>query len=171
MCHNLLSVAKILNFHGIKGEAKLGFTKGKEKLIEALRNVFVLKDGNYIELNVTSVRFHKHFAIVKFKEFNTVNDVEEYKGCDIFLSREEVEENLDKDEYLINDLIGMDVYDEDGCCIGVVSAIGENLANDLLSVKDNNGREHLVPFVKELVPVVDTENRRIVINNIEGLIV
>lgn len=171
MSDNLLSVAKILNFHGIKGEAKLGFTKGREKQIESLKKVFVLKNGEYTELNVSSVRFHKHFAIIKFKEFLTVNDVEEYKGCDIFLPKEKVEEHLDDDEYLINDLIGMDVYDEDGCCVGVVTAIGENLANDLLSVKDNNGREHLVPFVKELVPVVDMTNKKIVINNIEGLII
>lgn len=170
MSDNLLSIAKILNFHGIKGEAKLGFTKGKEKQIESLKQVFVLKDDIFKELNVSSLRFHKHFAIVKFKEFNTVNEVEAYKGCDIYLSKEKVEENLEDNEYLINDLIGMNAYDTDGCCIGVVSAIGENLANDLLSIKDANGREHLIPFVKALVPVVDLENKKIVINNIEGLI-
>ena len=170
MNDDLLSIAKILNFHGIKGEAKLGYTKGREKQIESLSKVYVLKNNQYKELNVTSVRFHKHFAIVKFKEFNTVNDVEEYKTCDIYLSKDKIEETLDNNEYLINDLIGMEVYDEDGCKVGEVYAIGENLANDLLSVKDNNGKEHLVPFVKELVPVVDLKNKRIVINNIEGLI-
>ncbi|MBQ4078228.1 16S rRNA processing protein RimM [bacterium] len=170
MSDNLISIAKILNFHGIKGEAKLGFTKGRESQIESLKRVFAKKDGNYSELNVSSVRFHKHFAIVKFKEFQTVNDVEEFKGCDLYLSKEEVEENLANDEYLISDLIGMDVYDEDGSCVGVITAIGENLANDLLSVKDGNGKEHLVPFVKEIVPVVDLKGRKVVINNIEGLI-
>lgn len=170
MNDNLISIAKILNFHGIKGEAKLGFSKGREHQIESLKTAFVKKNEKYLELTVTSVRFHKHFAIVKFKEFQTVNDVELYKGCDIYLPKEEVEKALDNDEYLISDLIDMDVFDEDGCCIGKVIAIGENLANNLLSVKDNNGREHLVPFVKELVPVVDLLNKKIVINNIEGLI-
>ena len=64
----------------------------------------------------------------------------------------------------------MDVYDEDGSCIGVITAVGENLANDLLSVKDGNGKEHLVPFVKEIVPVVDLKGRKVVVNNIAGLI-
>ena len=118
MTDSLISIAKILNFHGIRGEAKLGFSKGREKQIENLKRVYVLKDKNYKELNVSSVRFHKHFAIVKFKEFQTVNDVEEYKGCDIFLEKTKVEETLDNDEYLISDLIGLDVFDEDGCCIG-----------------------------------------------------
>ncbi len=170
MSDNLISIAKILNFHGIKGEAKIGFTKGRENQIEALKKVFAKKDGQYSELNVSSVRFHKHFAIIKFKEFQTVNDVEEFKGCDLYLSKEKVEETLSNDEYLISDLIGMDVYDEDGSCIGAITAIGENLANDLLSVKDANGKEHLVPFVKEIVPVVDLKGRKVVINNIEGLI-
>lgn len=170
MADNLISIAKILNFHGIKGEAKVGFTKGKENQIQSFKIVFVKKNNSFKKLNVQSVRFHKHFAIIKFKEFVTVNDVEEFKGCDLYLTKEEVEENLAQDEYLINDLINMDVYDEDGCLLGSVAAVGENLANDILSVRDNNGKEHLVPFVKEIVPVVDLINKRIVINNIEGLI-
>lgn len=170
MSDNLISIAKILNFHGIKGEAKIGFTKGRENQIESLKKVFAKKDNQYCELNVSSVRFHKHFAIIKFKEFQTVNDVEEFKGCDLYLLKEEVEETLANDEYLISDLIGMDVYDEDGSCVGTITAIGENLANDLLSVKDANGKEHLVPFVKEIVPVVDLKGKKVVINNIEGLI-
>lgn len=165
-----ISIAKILNFHGIKGEAKVGFSKGKEKQISSLKKVFVKKDNEFVVFNVSSVRFHKQFAIIKFKELNTVNDVEEYKGLDIYLTKQEVEDNLDNDEYLVSDLIDMDVYDEDGCCIGKVSQIGENLANHILSIKDNNGKEHLVPFVKELVPVVSLKEKRIVINNIEGLI-
>ncbi len=170
MSNDLISIAKVLNFHGIKGEAKIGFSKGREKQIEALKKVYIKKENNFSELNVVSVRFHKQFAIIKFKEFKTVNDVEAFKGCDIYLTKEEVENNLDDDEYLISDLIGMDVYDEDGSCIGTITAIGENLANNLLSVKDGNGKEHLVPFVKELVPIVDLKGRKVVLNNIEGLI-
>ncbi len=170
MDNNFISIAKILNFHGIKGEAKVGFSKGRERQIELLKKVYIKKDNEFVEYNVTSVRFHKHFAIIKFKELSTVNDVEEIKGLDIYLPREEIEKNLENDEYLISDLIDMDVYDEDGCCIGKVTQIGENLANNILSIKDANGKEHLVPFVKELVPVVDLKSNKIVINNIEGLI-
>ena len=165
-----ISIAKILNFHGIKGEAKIGFSKGRESQLESLSKVFVKKGDSFFELNVSSVRFHKQFAIVKFKEFATVNDVEQYKGCDIFLTKDEVENNLEEDEYLISDLVGMDVYDDDGACIGNVTAVGENLANNILFVSDSNGKSHLVPFVKDLVPVVDLKGKKIVINNIEGLI-
>lgn len=170
MNEELISIAKILNFHGIKGDAKVGFSKGKEKQTENLKKVFVKKDDVYKELNISSVRFHKQFAIIKFKEFSSVNDVEEYKGCDLFISKDEAENNLDNDEYFINDLVGLEVFDDDGACIGNVVAVGENLANNILYIKDSNGKEHLVPFVKELVPVVDIKNKRIAVNNIEGLI-
>lgn len=170
MSNNLLSIAKILNFHGIKGEAKVGFSKGRESQIESLKKVFVKKDSDYKELTVSSVRFHKQFAIIKFKEFATVNDVEEYKGCDLYLSKEKIEESLDNDEFLIVDLIGMDVFDEDGSCVGKVIQVGDNRASNLLSIQDGNGKTHLVPFVKALVPVVDMVNKKVVINNIEGLI-
>ena len=170
MNEDLISVAKILNFHGIKGEAKVGFTKGAENRIAALSEVFVKFKNDFKLLNVSSVRFHKQFAIIKFKEFLTVNDVEVYKGCDLYLPKSQIEENLDSDEYLINDLIGMDVFDEDGACIGIISAVGENLANDIIEVTDANEKKHLIPFVKAIVPVVDLKNRKIVINNIEGLI-
>lgn len=170
MIENLVSIGKILNFHGIKGDAKVGFSKGREKQIENLDVVYLMKDGVPLSLNVTNVRFHKQFAIIKFKEFNTVNEVEAYKGYDIFLEKSKIEESLDTDEFLISDLIGMDVYDEDGSCIGNVVEIGENLAGNLLSIEDGNGKTHLVPFVKDLIPVVDVKNKKIVINNIEGLI-
>ncbi|MCD7879871.1 MAG: ribosome maturation factor RimM [Candidatus Gastranaerophilales bacterium] len=170
MCSDLISVAKILNFHGIKGEVKLGFSKGRERQLELLKKVYVKKDNEILTLNVSAVRFHKHFAIVKFKELETVNDAENLKGLDIYIPKTEVEENLDNDEFLISDLIGMDVYDEDGCLIGKIKAVGENAANNILSVEDNNKKEHLVPFVKDIVPVVDLKGNKIVINNIEGLI-
>ena len=170
MSNNLLSIAKILNFHGIKGEAKVGFSKGRESQIESLKKVFVKKDSDYKELTVSSVRFHKQFAIIKFKEFATVNDVEEYKGCDLYLSKEKIEESLDNDEFLIVDLIGMDVFDEDGSCVGKVIQVGDNRASNLLYIQDVNGKTHLVPFVKALVTVVDMVNKKVVINNIEGLI-
>ena len=95
MSDNLISIAKILNFHGIKGEAKLGFTKGRETQIEKLHKVYIKHNDEFQLFNVVSVRFHKHFAIVKFKEFSTVNDVEVYKGSDIYIPKDEVEQNLE----------------------------------------------------------------------------
>ena len=172
-----ISIAKILNFHGIKGEVKLGFTKGQESHLKSVKHVFARLESlhsalefEFKQLNIELLRFHKDTAIVKFKEFASVNDVLPYKGCCIYALKAELENELEDNEYFISDLTGMEVFDEDGACIGVVSEIGESPANDILVIQDGNNKKHLVPFVKALVPAVDTKNKRIVINNIEGLI-
>ena len=67
--NDFISIVKILNFHGINGELKVGFTKGKEEQISNLKEVFLLINGEYKSFKVSSVRFHKQFAIMKLKEF------------------------------------------------------------------------------------------------------
>ncbi len=166
----LISVGKILNFHGIKGEVKVGYTKGKEQLIESLEKVFVTKNGIQKEYTVESVRFHKQFALIKFEEINSINDVEEIKGHEIKIPREQAETELTEDEFFVSDLIGAEVFNIDGEKIGQIKEVGTNGANEILEITDSNEKNHLVPFVKELVPVVDLKKRQVVVKDIEGLI-
>lgn len=173
MNSNLISIGKVLNFHGIKGEVKVGYTKGKERLISELKKAFLISIKNpsqVIEVNVETVRFHKQHALIKFTEIKTLNDAEEVKGFDIKIPKNIAESYLEDDEFLITDLTGLDVFDNDGALIGNVESFSQNAGNDLLHIKDGNGKIHYVPFAKELVPVVDIKNRKIIINNIEGLI-
>lgn len=165
-----MSVGKILNFHGIQGEAKVGFSKNQEDFLKKLKVVYVKKESDYIKLEVSNVRFNKTFALMKFKGINSINDLIPYKGCLIFVEKNVVRENLDEDEFLIEELTGLDVVDLDDKQIGVVVGVSNNGANDLISVKSKTKKISLVPFVKELVPKVDIKNKKITINNIEGLI-
>ncbi len=166
----LISVGKILNFHGIKGEVKVGYTKGKEQLIESLEKVFVTKNGIQKEYTVKSVRFHKQFALIKFEEINSINDVEEIKGFEIKIPKEQAESELTEDEFFVSDLIGAEVFNVDGEKIGEIKDVGTNGANEILEITDSNDQNHLVPFVKELVPVVDLNKHHVVVKDIEGLI-
>ncbi|MGN0015652.1 MAG: ribosome maturation factor RimM, partial [Candidatus Gastranaerophilaceae bacterium] len=72
--NNLISIGKVLNFHGIKGEVKVGYTKGREKQIEQLETVFIDVEGSFHTFSVETVRFHKQHALIKFKEINSIND-------------------------------------------------------------------------------------------------
>ncbi len=166
----LISIGKILNFHGIKGEVKLGYTKGKESQLESLSTVFAKKGNENIQLTITSVRFHKGFAIVKFKELNSINEVMELKGSVLYIGKDIVSNELQEDEFLTSDLKGLEVFDTDGKFLGIVVGVAENGATDLLSVKIKDNSTHFVPFVKELVPSVDIENKKIIVKNIDGLI-
>lgn len=167
---DFISVAKILNFHGINGELKVGFTKGKEEQISNLKEVFLCINGKYTSYKVSSVRFHKQFAIMKLKEFNNINEILPFKGENLYISRQIVEKNLKKDEYLIDDLIGAEVYNQNDKKIGTVNNIEENAAGSLLAITTTSHKNCLIPFINQFVTKVDTEKKQIIINEIEGLI-
>lgn len=168
--NEFISVGKILNFHGIQGEAKIGFSKNQQDFLKTLKSVFIKSDSEYIKFEVTSVRFNKTFALIKFKGINSINDLMPYKGCLIFVEETTIRENLEEDEFLIDELTGLEVVDLQDNSIGVVVGVSNNGVNDLISIKSKTKKISLVPFVKELVPKVDIKNKKIIVNNIEGLI-
>lgn len=167
---NYVSVGKILNFHGIQGEAKVGFSKNQTDFLKTLKFVYIKKDADYSKLEVISVRFNKTFALMKFKGINSIESLIPYKGCLIFVEETTIRENLGEDEFLIDELTGLEVFDLKDNKLGVVVGVSNNGATDLLSVKTKSKKISLVPFVKALVPEVDIKNKRITVNNIEGLI-
>lgn len=168
--NDLISIAKIINFHGIKGEVKVAFTKGREEQIASVKKMYLQVNSTIKEFNIDTIRFHKNFAIIKFKELNSINDTELYKGNKLFISKDTVKKFLEKDEYLISDLEGLKVFDTENNFLGTICEIGENKAANLLCIKDAADKTHLVPFVKELVPIVDIKNKKVIVKNIEGLI-
>jgi len=167
---NYISVGKILNFHGIQGEAKIGFSKNQESFMKTLKIVHVKVDEEYVQMEVTSVRFNKTFALLKFNGINSIEKLIPFKGCLIFVEQSTIRENLEEDEFLIDELTGLDVVDFDDNKIGVVVGVANNGVNDLISVKSKTKKISLVPFVKKLVTKVDIKGKKITINNIEGLI-
>ncbi len=165
-----ISVGKILNFHGIHGEAKVGFSKNQEDFLKKLDFIWINKNDKYIKLEIKNIRFNKKFALIKFDKINSINEIISYKGCLIFIEQSFIRENLEDNEFLIDELTGLDVFDPEGKNIGVIVGVSNNGSNDLLSIKGQSKKISLVPFVKELVPNVDIKGKKVIINNIEGLI-
>lgn len=163
--NSFISVGKILNFHGVKGEAKLGYTKNRENFLSQLKGVY-LQDKYY---EIENLRFTPKCAIIKFKGIDSLNDILNFKGSLIFVEETAAREHLEEDEFLIDELVGLDVYDGE-TKVGAVVGVSNNGASDLLSVKTLTKNVALVPFVKAIVLSVDIKERRIQINNIEGLL-
>ena len=120
---------------------------------------------------ITSTRANKSFMLIKFEGIDSINDLLPYKGSLLFVTEEIIRQNLDEDEFLIDELVGLGVFDkETDKSLGFVIGVSNNGATDLLSVKTNTKKICLVPFVKAIVPDVDIRNKKIMINNIEGLL-
>ena len=98
---DLLKVGVITTTHGVRGEVK------------ELRR-----------LDIKNVRFFKNLVILKFDGIDNINDIEKYKGRDLWIPREEAQE-LDEDEYYIADLLGMKVLLEDGSEFGTLKNVME----------------------------------------------
>lgn len=90
------------------------------------------------------MRFFKQLAIVKFKGIDNINDIERYKGCSLYVTREDAIP-LEEDEYYIADLQGMQMYTEDGELFGTLRDVMETGANDVYIVDSKEHGEVLIP--------------------------
>ena len=166
-----ISVGKILNFHGIKGEAKVGYSKNQQDFLLSIDCVFIKDGENYNQLNIVNAKPHKNLMIVKFEGIDNINDIIPLKGQLLFVEETVVRENLEDDEFLIDELVGLEVFDiADNNKLGFVVGVSNNGASDLISVKTKSKKICLVPFVEAIVPVVDIQKKKILINNLEGLL-
>ena len=106
--------------------------------------------------------------IVKFRGIDNINDIEKYKGKSLFVPREDAVP-LDTDEYYIADLIGMEVFTEEGR-FGVLKDVMETGANQVYIIDSDVHGEVLVPAIRQCILNVDVERKQMKIHILDGLI-
>ena len=165
----LLQVGVISSTHGVRGEVKVFPTTDDVKRFKKLKKVILDTGREHLPLEVESVKFFKQFAIVKFKGIDNINDIEKYKGKSLLVDRENAVK-LRKDEYFIADMIGLQVYTEDGEAFGVLKDVLETGANDVYIIDSLKHGEVLVPAIKQCILDVDIEGQKMTIHLMEGLV-
>ena len=166
---DLLKVGVITTTHGVRGEVKVFPTTDDAERFLELEYVLLDTGRELRRLDIKNVRFFKNLVILKFDGIDNINDIEKYKGKDLWIPREEAQE-LDEDEYYIADLIGMDVVLEDGSKFGTLKDVMETGANDVYVVEDTKGEEILLPAIKECILDVEVEKNVMTIHLMKGLI-
>ena len=116
---DLLKVGVITTTHGVRGEVKVFPTTDDAERFLDIEYVLLDTGKELRRLNIQNVKFFKNLAILKFEGVDNINDIEMYKGRDLWIPREEAQE-LGEDEYYVADLIGMDVLLENGEKFGVL---------------------------------------------------
>ena len=165
----LLQVVVISSTHGVRGEVKVFPTTDDVKRFKKLKKVILDTGKEQLPLEIEGVKFFKQFVILKFRGIDNINDIEKYKGKRLLVDREHAVK-LKKDEYFIADMIGMDVFTEDGELFGALKDVMETGANDVYIIEMSDGKEVLVPAIKQCILDVDIENRKVVIHLLEGLV-
>ena len=169
LMEDLLQVGAITQPHGIHGEVKVFSTTNDVKRFLKLKEVILDTGKEKRTLEIEGVKFFKQYAILKFKGFDNINDIEKYKGKPLFVTRENAVK-LGRDEYFIADLIDLEVYDENGQYLGVLTNVIETGANDVYAVTLGDGREALFPAIKQCILDVDMESRKMKVHIMEGLL-
>ena len=157
-------VGKIVNTFGIKGEVKVNLYTEDISNFKTNNKVYV----NDKEMQVENSRLQKNMLILKLKGIDNMNDAEDLRGSIIKVDRSKNE--LPEGTYYIADLIGLDVYTEDGSLLGKVIDIYNTGANDIYTVKTQDGKEVLLPAIKDVIKQVDIQNGKIIVHILKGLI-
>ncbi len=164
-------VGVIASTHGLKGEVNVFPTTEDPDRFKKLKKVtLTTKRGENIELDVESARFFKKFVIVKFKQFNDINEVEKFRSCELTIDRKDALK-LAPGEYYCADLIGLNVEDENGNVLGKISDIIQTGANDVYEMTREGAEEKVyIPAIKDCVKQIDIDNKKIIIHVMDGLL-
>lgn len=166
---DLLQVGIITKTHGLRGEVKVFPTTDDVHRFKKLKEVILDTGREKITLEIEEVRFLKNLVILKFKGIDNINDIERNTGKSLYVTRENAVK-LGKDEYFIADLIGIDVFDEEGRRLGVLKDVIETGANDVYSIELENSQELLLPAIKQCILDVDIDNKKMKVHVLDGLL-
>jgi|TARA_B110000196_G_scaffold317066_1_gene329511 16S rRNA processing protein RimM len=158
-------IAKIQAHQGLNGWLKIYSYSESKKKFSNYKHFFVIKNETYVRLDVEDSQVTKSIKI-KFKNFSLREHSDEYIGKNLYIDRGQLVE-LDTNQYYWNDLIGLEVYLEEGEQIGFVKDIIETGSNDVLVIKGSKGEEILIPYVfGESIKKVILNEKKIIIDKI-----
>ena len=165
-------VGTVVGFLGLAGDVKVRPSTNNPELLSDIKQVrAVLDDKKVVILKVRSLRLEKRMLIMRFKDHADRTAVEYLEDANLFAAQAELLP-LEEEEFWVKDLVGVDVFTTTGDFVGKVVSIVYS-GNDLLEIKRDGAEDNktiLVPFVKDLVPLVDLKKGRIEVSAIEGLL-
>ena len=158
-----LEIGQIVNTFGIKGMVKVKPFSDDIRRFDKLKNVYIKKNSIEEKYIIEEVKYHKQMVIIKFKGIDKIEEAELLKNSYILINRED-EEPLEEGVYYIVDLLGLDVYTDENILLGNLEDIYNTGSNDIYVVKDENGKQILLPGIPDVIKEVDIENKKIIVH-------
>ena len=155
-----IEIGQIVNTNGLKGVVKVNpFTDDISKF-EELKYIYIQLKSELKKVKIEQVRYNKN---------QVLEEAEKYRNFYLKIEKK-CQEELGEDTYYIVDLIGINVYSENDEYLGTIEDVFPTGSNDVYVVKDNLGKQILVPAIAEVVKEVELKNKKMVIKIIPGLI-
>ena len=165
---SLLEVGQIVNTYGIKGFVKVIPLVDNNNQFKSFKALYIQDKKSLKELNVEEVKFSKNLVLLKFKSIDTIEQAEELRN--IYLQARRSDIKLEKGAYFIVDLIGLEVYTEEGNLLGILKEVLQPGANDVYVVEDEAKKQILLPVIPDVIKKVDIEGNKVIVKLLEGLI-
>ena len=166
---DMFRIGVITSTHGLKGEVKVFPTTDDVNRFKTLKHCVIKTPKGDIPVEKNSCKFFKNMVILSFKGMEDINDIEKYKGCELYVTREDAIP-LEEDEYYIADAIGLDIVQEDGSRLGTLADVMQTGANDVFVVNMEDGRELLIPVIPDCVRDMDFQSGRITVRLMKGML-
>lgn len=161
-------VGQIVNTFGVKGQLKVKPFTDDIKRFEELKSVYICKKNEMIKVQIENVKYQKQSVLLKVKGIEDLTQAEKFKGLFLKIDRKDAKK-LPKDTYFIADIIGLQVYTDEGELLGNVDDIFQTGANDVYVIKDKLGKQILLPSIPEVIKEIDLEKEKVVVHLIKGL--
>lgn len=169
MKQEYFEIGQIVNHFGIKGMVKVNPFTNDISQFEELKSVLVEKNGKLLDIQIEEVKYSKNQILLKLKGIDTVEEAEKYRNCYIKIARENAKK-LPQNTYFIADLLGLTVYTDENILLGKVEDIYNSGASDIYVVKSEDGKQILLPGIKDVIKQIDLEQEKIIVHLIKGLV-
>ena len=169
MKQEYFEIGQIVNHFGIKGMVKVNPFTDDMMRFEELEDLYIQYKGNLKKVKIEQVRYQKNQVLLKLEGINSIEEAENYRNCYLKIHRKDAR-NLEEDMYFIADLIGLEVYTNQNELLGKLDDVFSTGSNDVYVVKDQNGKQILLPAIKEVIKQIDLKNKKITVELINGLL-
>ena len=164
-----LEVGQIVNTFGIKGFVKIYPFVNDINRFDDLKKIYVKTKNQENELEIEEVKYQKNMVLIKFKGIETPEDANKLRNAYVLIDRKDAIP-LEEGEFFIADLLGLPVFLDTGEKLGVLEDIYNTGSSDIYVVKNELGKQYLLPYIDEVIKKIDLENSQIMVHLIEGLI-
>ena len=164
-----LEIGQIVNTFGIKGMVKVKPFTDNIKRFDELKNVYIKTKESIKEYQIEEIKYHKNMVLLKLKKIENIDEANLLRNSYILIDKEK-EKPLEEGTYYIVDLLGLEVYTDEGIILGKVKDIFNTGSNDIYVVEDENKKEILLPAIKDVIKNIDLEGKKITVHLIKGLL-
>lgn len=169
MSEEMFRIGVITSTHGLKGEVKVFPTTDDPARFKTLKHCYIRTKTEDMPVEKKTCKFFKNMVILSFEEFHDINEIEKYKGCELYVKREDAVP-LEEDEFYIADVIDSEVFEDNGKKLGTLVDVMQTAANEVFVVKMENGKEVLLPVIKDCVLDINTDEKKVVVHMMNGLL-